>query len=39
MFATLDEVKEAGFFETEFADLSSGKKRALLEPPENEAVP
>ncbi len=36
VFAALDEVKEAGFFGTEFADLSSGRKRTLLEPPESE---
>lgn len=35
LFATLDEVKEAGFFETQFADLSSGRKRMLLDPPED----
>lgn len=39
MFANLDEVKEAGIFETKFEELSSGRKRALLVPPEGEAVP
>ena len=38
MFATLDEVKEAGFFGTKFEDLSSSRKRVLLEPPEDQAI-
>src|SRR3989449_1456599 len=35
--SALEEVKEAGFFETAFVELPSGGRRLLLEPPREEA--